>query len=297
MKNYLPIVVVAGALSLSGSVNAGSVEVIRNVSYYDGPDGDPTRQKLDIYLPKGVSKFPTVVFFHGGTWVMGSKDGFLALPGHRAADHGKFFAEHGIAAVFANYRLSPKVKHPEHVTDAARAFAWVRRNMPKYGGDPDQLFVMGHSAGGHLASLLASDPEYLMTEGLTPNMIRGVICVSGVFVLSGEIESAGGEHPIKGPGMFFTHVFGTDPLVHRQASPIAHVHPGMPPFLIAYADNDIITLAAQAVTFADAVKAARNPVHTLLMTGRSHQSILKQSIQPDDQLGTAILNFIRTGTP
>src|SRR5437868_14287147 len=165
---------------------AGPVEIQRDVSYYDGADRNPVRHKLDLYLPKGVAKFPTVVFVHGGSWSMGSKDGFLFLPGHNATDHGRFFAERGIAAVFINYRLSPQVKHPEHVIDVARAFAWTRRNIVNYGGDADQLFLMGHSAGGHLVSLLASDPKYLMAEGLTPSNIRGVIPISGVFAFMGD---------------------------------------------------------------------------------------------------------------
>ena len=282
----------------AGEPTNDKVERIKNVSYYDGADRDAYNHRLDIYLPKGVTNFPTVVFFHGGTWSMGSKDGFLALPGHKAYDHGNFFAERGIAAVFCNYRLSPKVQHPEHTIDAARAFAWVRRNIAGFGGDADRMFVMGHSAGGHISSLLASDPKYLMAEGLTPSMIRGVISVSGVYILAGDLHNAGNDDaPIKGVGSFLTRVFGTDPVEHRKASPIAHVHPDMPPFLVAYARGDIFTLPAQAVAFAGELEANGNAVHKLQVDGRSHQSILKNTLQQDDPLGTAILDFIRTGKP
>src|SRR4051794_38821964 len=119
---------------------AGPMETVRNVPYYTGPDADPYRNRLDLYLPANAAKCPVVVFVHGGGWVIGSKDGFV--PGMKPAEMGQFFADHGIVSVFINYRLSPKVKHPEHVTDVARAIAWVRRNVARYGGDSDQIYLM-----------------------------------------------------------------------------------------------------------------------------------------------------------
>ena len=92
-------------------------------------------------------------------------------------------------------------------------------------------------------------------------------------------------------------MFGDDPVEHRKASPIAHVHPGMPPFLVAYASADIFTLPAQAGAFASEMEAQGNEVHKLQVQGRSHQSILKNTLQQDDPLGTAILEFVRTGKP
>jgi acetyl esterase/lipase len=278
---------------------AGPVEIIKNVSYFDGADRDPGRHKLDLYLPKEVSKFPTVVFVHGGAWTMGSKDGFLHLPGHRAADHGNFFAEKGIAAVHVNYRLSPKVQHPEHITDVARSIAWVRRNIAKYGGDPDNIFLMGHSAGGHLVALAATDPKYLQAEGLTPQMIRGVIGVSGVYVLDPNLVSAGpgaAEMP-KSPPMMLKSVFGGEARTYSDASPIAHVAPGLPPFLLAYANRDIPTLPAQAVAFQEALVKSGVSARYLLVSGRDHQTVLKSMLDEGDPLGEAVLKFIRTGKP
>lgn len=286
-------------LFLAAPVWAGPVETISNVSYYDGPDRDANKHRLDLFLPKGAQRFPTVIFVHGGAWQMGSKDGFLMLPGHRAADHGNFFAEKGIAAVQVNYRLSPKVQHPEHIADVARSIAWVRRNIGKYGGDVDNIFIMGHSAGGHLVALAASDPKYLLAEGLTPHMIRGVIGVSGVYVLSGDLV-AGGPPPSDKPtgaALFFAQVFGKDPAIHKQASPIAHVKKDMPPFLLAYADRDMMTLPAQAVAFHEALAAKGVQSKALLVTERSHQSILKSMLNADDPLGEAVMKFVKTGNP
>lgn len=286
--------------ALTASVPTEPVEVIRNVIYYDGPDRDDYRHRLDLYLPKTTPKFPTVVFIHGGGWAMGSKDGFLALPGHKAADHGRYFAEHGIAAVHVNYRLAPKAKHPDHVTDVARAIAWVRKNIAKHGGDPARLFVMGHSAGGHLAALVACDPKYLQAEGLTTADVRGVIAVGGVYTLSGELGPAAGmpdADQAKGAGVLFGHVFGNDPAVHRAASPVNHVKAGLPPFLIAFADRDLLTLPAQGEAFQEALCAKGVSAKKLLVTGRTHQSILKSMLNDGDPLGSAALSFIRTGRP
>src|SRR5262249_16923713 len=119
---------------------------------------------------------PVVVFVHGGVWVMGDKSFFGWGP-----DIGRYYASRGIAAVLPSYRLSPAVKHPEHVKDVARAFAWTYRNISRYGGQRDLLYLCGHSAGGHLVALLATDESYLKAEGITTSAIRGVIGVSGVY--------------------------------------------------------------------------------------------------------------------
>jgi acetyl esterase/lipase len=288
-------------LTLAVAVAAGPVQTIRNEVYYDGPGHDEYRHRCDLFLPAGAAKFPTVIFVHGGSWSMGSKDGFLMLPGHRASDHGRFFAERGIAAVHVNYRLSPRVKHPEHARDVARAVAWVRQNIAAHGGDPDRIFLMGHSAGGHLCALVATDPRYLMAEGLTPAMIRGVIGVSGVYSLTGDLTttrepvSAGSQ--ASGPGVLLGHVFGADVKDHHRASPVQHVTPAAPPFLLAYADRDLLLLPAQAVAFQETLAAAGVPARKMLLTQRDHQTILKAMLVPGDPLGDAVLAFIRTGVP
>jgi acetyl esterase/lipase len=282
--------------AVASSAFAGNVDTVKNVSYFTGPGADDVRHRLDLYLPSGAVRCPVVVFVHGGGWLLGSKDMFL--PGLRPSVLGQFFAERGIAAVFVNYRLSPKVKHPDHVTDVARAVGWVRRNIGRFGGDEDRLFLMGHSAGGHLVALVTCDPRYLMVEGLTPAMIKGVIPVSGVFALTAELGPAAGpaERP-NGPGALFGQVFGNDPVVHRQASPVQHVRADLPPFLVTYADRDMLTLAGQGEAFQEALAAKGAAARKLLMNDRTHLSILRNMVQPGDPLGEAVLAFIRSGKP
>ena len=238
------------------------VEVAPNIAYYNGADADKARQKLDVYSPKGAKKRPVVLFIHGGAWVFGDKDYF----GIHAAV-GRMFARHGIVAVVANYRLSPKVRHPEHIKDVARAFAWTRLNIARYGGRTDQLFLCGHSAGGHLVSLLATDESYLKAEGRAFSDIKGVMAISGVYEI---------------PEKMFLDVFGKDPKVHRQAGPMMHVKAGCPPFLILYADKDYLFCDVQSEKFAKALRAKKVAARTQRIKERNHLDIIGNTAKDND---------------
>src|SRR5687767_318825 len=156
---------------LALALAADEVREIKDVPYVDGADADPVKHKLDLYLPKEAKKFPVLMWIHGGAWSMGDRAWFGEI--------GRRFAEEGIGLAAISYRLSPKVKHPAHVEDCARAFAWLRANIARHGGDPGRLFVAGQSAGGHLAALLATDPSWLRALQVPDGAIRGVIPMSG----------------------------------------------------------------------------------------------------------------------
>jgi acetyl esterase/lipase len=248
------------------------VETKRDIAYYDGEDADKVRHKLDIYIPKDQKDFPVLMFVHGGAWTIGSKDNFLH------ADIGKFFAAHGIGAVSINYRLSPKVKHPEHIKDVARAFAWTKKNIKQYGGDLDQIFISGHSAGGHLVALLATDEEYLKAERCSIKDIKGVIPISGVFSI---------------PPKLFDGVFGDDGDVVKKACPINNCHEGAPPFLVLCADRDLPGLAQGAKDFSKALKDCKVPAEMIKFEDRDHITILLKATKDDDPCGKAMLDFIK----
>uniref|UniRef100_A0A7S1YET3 BD-FAE-like domain-containing protein n=1 Tax=Grammatophora oceanica TaxID=210454 RepID=A0A7S1YET3_9STRA len=143
-----------------------------NIYYLDGLDGSVSssqkeRSKLDLYYPKGATNFATIVYFHGGGLYQGSKDIPNALK------------EQGVAVVAPNYRLHPQNKFPTYADDAANAVAWVFRNIHKYGGSNQKIFVAGWSAGGYLASLVGMDKRYLGAHNIDANRIAGLIPVSG----------------------------------------------------------------------------------------------------------------------
>src|SRR5262249_36524284 len=149
--------------------------VVKDIAYYQGKDADPVKHRLDLYLPRGREGFPVLFFVHGGTWRSGGKRIYPRL--------GEGFAGRGVGTGIINYPLSAGVQHPAHIRDVARAFAWTVKNISKYGGRADWVFLSGHSAGGHLAALLATDESYLRAEKLSLGSIRGVLALSGVYVI------------------------------------------------------------------------------------------------------------------
>jgi acetyl esterase/lipase len=250
------------------------VQVIRNVAYYEGEDADPVRHRLDLYLPQGRKDFPVVFFIHGGAWLHGDKNHWGIYAGL-----GRCFARHGIGMVSTNYRLSPKVKHPEHIKDVARAFAWTHKNIARYGGRPDEIFVAGHSAGGHLAALLATDASYLKAHGLGLADIRGTIPVSGLYTI---------------PDVALLHkVFGKDPAVRRAASPLTHVCAASPPFLIIYADSELPGCEGPgAEAFCRALRAKSCAAETFEAKKRNHLSVLVSAMKETDPVMQRMLGFV-----
>jgi len=248
------------------------VDTVKDVAYYEGDAADPVKHKLDLYLPRGKKDFPVLLFIHGGAWISGDKNyfGIYSAIGQR-------FARQGVGAVVVNYRLSPKVRHPEHIKDVARAFAWTHKNIAKHGGKPDQLFVCGHSAGGHLTALLATNPAYLKAEGLTPKAIKGAIPMSGIY----EVRAG-----------FFASVFGSDAAGLKSASPLAHVGAGGPPFLIVYADRDMPLCDRMSQTFCQALQEQKCSAATCEVKGRNHMSIILNFSKDQDPALTAVLAFI-----
>ena len=255
------------------------------------------KNKLDLYLPKGARDFPVILFIHGGAWVFGDKNQLGIY--HNLAS---YWAMRGIGVVVANYRLSPGVQHPSHVQDVAKAFAWTKANIGQYGGDINQLFVSGQSAGGHLVSLLATDDSYLKAEGTSVGDIKGVLTLSGVYNLPAKYAAAGlpavagvptgntGAQPRRMP---FATVFGTDPKVVQMAAPMNHVHEGLPPFLVLYAQNDPKMLRDMATEFAGSLKKAKQQVDLVEAKGRNHLTEIVFLGQQDDPVAGAMTQFLK----
>jgi acetyl esterase/lipase len=295
--------------------DALEVEEVRDVAYWDDPTADPIRHRLDLFLPKGKKDYPVVVLVHGGGWVMGDNRccGLYSSVGH-------FLASRGIGAVLPNYRLSPWVTHPGHVEDVARAVRWTRDHIAEHGGDPARLYLIGHSAGGHLVSLLAADEKYLTAEKMSLRDIKGVVTVSGVYRIAADpmeiflggsgtqsfrpdqmlpLRGDSGRLPILPPLGFsvnhdsFGSAFGSDPKARADASPLTHVHRGLPPFLILTAESDLPTVSGMAEEFHKALKDAGCEARLLKVEKRNHSSLMFSAIRPDDTAARAILEFVR----
>jgi acetyl esterase/lipase len=274
-----------------------AVKVHKNVPYRPADVGEviPLGRLVDLYVPEDVQDFPTIVLEHGGAWVAGSK--IL----DRIPDVARCLARQGIGVVAANYRLAPWVQHPTQVQDVAAAVAWAHKHIAEYGGDPDRIFLLGHSAGGHLVSLLAADDQYLRKVGLGREHIKGVVSVSGVYQVTDvvcklmveawqtlvEIEAA---NP-------FALVFGSDADVARQASPLTHVCDKLPPFLVVYAERDLPTLGEMAVKFDAALRAKKCDVRLMKVADRNHISVFTRSREAEDPVARAVVEFVRKERP
>lgn len=292
------------------------VKRLSDIAYYTGSRADDYRHRLDLYLPKGKTDFPVVMLVHGGAWILGDNRCYGLY-----TSVGEFLASRGIGVVMPNYRLSPAVKHPEHVKDVARAFAWTKHHIAEYGGNPEQLFVAGHSAGGHLIALLATDERYLKDEKLTTGDIRGVIAISGVYhipegvvdvYLGGTspqslrfdemcpLRAAGATLDARAPERkgvpfslnIFAPAFGDDSKTRAEASPITHVRRGLPPFLLINADKDLPLLPGMAREMDESLHKHGVPSRWLTVAQRNHNSIMFKAIEPSDPVARAILEFV-----
>ncbi|MDD4515120.1 alpha/beta hydrolase [Massilibacteroides sp.] len=188
---------------------AQKYNLVSNVPYEENSSDQYRRErcKVDIYLPEGEKDFQTLVWFHGGGLTGGDKNGVPeALKGQ------------GFCFVTVDYRLSPKAQHPAYIEDAAAAVAWVIRHIAEYGGDPSQVYVGGHSAGGYLTSMIGLDKKYLQAEGIDANQIKAYYPVSGQTITHFQIRTE--------------RNLSTDiPLIDEYA-PLAHVRKDASPFLL-----------------------------------------------------------------
>jgi poly(3-hydroxybutyrate) depolymerase len=268
--SLLPFLI--GAAGLQAQEAKYQVESHKNLVYNTSKTADSVRHKLDLYVPKGAKSFPVMMFVHGGAWKHGNKELYGPL--------GETFAKQGIGTAVINYRLTDSkgtVKHPDHIQDVAKAFAWVKDNCGKYGGSKDKLFVSGHSAGGHLVALLGTDESYLKAEGCTTRDICGVMAVSGVYTVS---------------PLLLGDVFGKDEDVCKAASPITHCKGSHPPFLIAYGNRDFPFMDLMAEDFSKKLKDAKNNA-TVMKLDRDHYSIVIQmGTKADDPLTKSMVEFM-----
>src|ERR1051325_7626302 len=157
MTRAVPIALLALAVTLHPAAVRSQVRVTRDIDYVPTVEYADQKDRLDVYAPPNASRAPVIVSFYGGALTAGDKSEQPYI--------GELFARAGYVTVVVNYRLSPTVMHPAHVQDAAASVAWVKHNIGKYGGDPNNVFLIGHSAGAYLVALLLLDPRYLAEIG------------------------------------------------------------------------------------------------------------------------------------
>lgn len=234
----------SGAQVLNAVSSGAGVDVESGIAY-----GGDARQKYDVYRPEGMPDAPVIVFFYGGGWDSGKRASYAFL--------GNALAAEGYAVAIPDYRVYPKAVFPEFVEDGARAFAAIRRDVA--GGRP--VILMGHSAGAHIAALLALDPRYLGAEGLSP---CGAI---SVFVgLSGPYDFL----PIEDAP--YTKIFpeGT----HARSQPVNFAAGRHPPALLLHGSADTTVDPDNTRHLASALRGAGNSVSAKFYDGIGHGELV-----------------------
>lgn len=225
------------------------VTVTRDVAYAGGARGT-----LDIYAPRAsTAASPVVVFFYGGGWVSGSRNMYRFI--------GATLAARGVMTVIPDYRLFPQVRFPAFMQDAAAAVAWTRANAARFGGDPNRLFLMGHSAGGQIAALLALDGSYLRADGMSPNEVCGVIGLAGPYdFLPLDTDT-------------LKAIFGPE-AERPRSQPINYVSPQAPPMLLLAGQDDDTVDPGNTVRLAARLRNDGRPVDDMLYPGVGHKTLI-----------------------
>jgi acetyl esterase/lipase len=239
----------------------------------DGVDANLT--SLDIYLPQGCGPAPVVVWVHGGGWRRGDKR-------HTAQPKAELAAEAGAALVAVNYRLSTPgtdVMWPDHGNDVAAAIAWIISDGAAHGLDPSRIALMGHSAGGHLVSIVVTDPALLEGAGASAGPIVCVVALdSAAFDLRGSPAELSGLVP---------NAFGDDEEVIGAASPQVQVERNSAPaaeFLVVTRGSDARVAGAQR--FVDAVNDGGGTAALMLARPYSHEEVNLHLGEPGEQIVT-----------
>lgn len=205
----------------------GSYLRVANVRYATHTKSDPKLNMLNVYMPKKGSNSPMIVWVHGGSLAFGDKDNVLTK--------AEYFTARGYVFVSINYRQSPAVKHPENAQDVADALVWLHENAMHYSANPEKIFLMGHSAGAHLAALVSIDEKYLEKAGGNLSILDGVVLLDGAgYDMALLMKNAGSKMK-----EWYTDAFGKSKKDWDMASPVNFIESeNTPPFMIAYADDD-----------------------------------------------------------
>jgi len=226
----------------------------------DIPYGANERQRLDVYSPvNAAGPAPVVVFFYGGSWRSGSRTDYLFA--------GEALASRGFVAVIADYRLYPEVQFPDFVVDSAHAVRWTRDNVARFGGDPQRIFLMGHSAGAYNAAMLAFDASYLRDAGFDRSAVKGFIGLAGPYDFL----------PVT--SQLMRGVFGY-PDTSPATQPVNFVAAGGPPVLLIVAARDSVVDPGNSARLAQRIRRAGGSVREVTYDQLDHRTVVGALASP-----------------
>lgn len=231
-----------------------STDSPRNVVVHKNLEFDgPNRLDLDAYAPATAGNAPVVVFFYGGSWESGKRKWYSYV--------GKTLASNGVVTFIPDYRKYPDVQFPEFVNDAAAAMRWARDHAAEFGGDPSRIYVMGHSAGGQIAALIACDERYLKSVGMELSDLSGMIGLAGAYAFLPFVE----EEP---------QIFGASETDQHDSQPINFVNGKEPPLLLLQGEDDDEVEPSNAIKMAERAKSLGASAELKLYPGVGHASII-----------------------
>jgi len=244
----------SGTAVLNALTPEGGYRVIPGIPY-----GGHPRQRLDLYIPDGADGAPVVVFFYGGRWQEGSREDYRFA--------AQALASRGYLVAVPDYRLHPEVVFPAFVEDGAAAVAWVHQRAAAYGGARRRLVLAGHSAGAHIAALLALDGRYLEAAGPGRGIVAGFIGLAGPYDFL----------PLRAADL--KAIFGP-PAARPRSQPIRYVDDRAPPMLLAHGLSDRLVEPGNSRRLAGAVAAAGGRAELALYPGRGHVSLVASLAHP-----------------
>jgi acetyl esterase/lipase len=234
---------------------AGASDATTGVAFGAGP-----RLKLDIYRPnQAAGPAPVVVFFYGGNWSHGERADYAFV--------GRALASRGMVVVIPDYRLYPEVKYPAFLDDSAQAVAWTAKHIGAYGGNPARLFVMGHSAGGYNAAMMALDASWLNKYAMAPARLAGWIGLAGPYDFL----------PIENPTAKLVFPYPATP---PATQPVNHSGSGVPALLIAARKDSLVNPQRNTGGMATRLRAQGVPVTEVYYDGVTHTTLVGSLAAP-----------------
>lgn len=260
------------------STSSAKIKVEKNINYAGNADKDYT---LNIYHKKNIFKNQDVIIFiHGGSWSTGKKETYWWL--------GRSLARKDVVTVNINYPLAPKANYQEMALASAKAVKWVRDSIFRYGGDPNRIFVMGHSAGAHLAELINADGQYFKEIGIS-NPIKGVI-LNDAFGL--DMHEYLTKADKDGSYDNFLRTFSEEPTNWQLGSPLHYVKKINNPHLIFYGSKTYPAIQIQSKRMNELLTAQSTSVKLEVIRGKKHVGMITQMILGCNGLYKSILQFL-----
>ncbi|MEZ7503624.1 alpha/beta hydrolase [Flavobacterium sp. Arc2] len=269
-------------LILLNSVLLGSCasKKIKDASYLEtSKESTIATPRLNVFVPRNskAKQLPVLIFVHGGYWNSGRKGTYDLL--------GRNFARKGVVTVIPDYTLSPDMDYDGMTKQIASVIQWTKDSISKYKGNPNAVFVTGHSAGGHLGALAVMNPKY----GIDPKSISGIILNDAAGL---DMKHYLEENP---PTMDHNYIatWGTSPTKWQDASPIYFLNKNTPPFLIYVGDKTYTSIKTTNKRFIDALHAFQPGVQSVRLD-KKHVPMVTQYFYPWSDRFDEVIGFIKS---